>query len=274
MGRPKGNYPPTDKEMKDCFSYLSREYQELTERQRYIAREILTKAIQYDPDGISDTAKNEICEIYAYEKYGKSTISSGGSKPLSMVKGVLAEDDSIQIISRVDGVEYRKNNRVVANRYFKGVPDILIGQFRKYITGVKDIKTPYDLPEFLFLLGSAARRDDIWQMMGYLDILGLESGEICYCLSNMPQSMIDAEEERLKIRYQQLDMEEREVEKKLFTLKANMNYDEIPDEMRVIRHTVHKDGKKLREMHSRVTLARKWLNDLDEKFNDLLSLKR
>lgn len=272
MSRQKGNYPPTEKEMKECFGYLSREFEELSERQRYIAREILTKTIQYDPDGISETTKKEICEIYAYEVYGKSALNGGGTKPLTLTKGILAEDESIKLLSRVDGVEYRKNSRLVANRYLKGVPDIVIGQYRKYITGVKDIKTSFDLPEFLSLVGAPPKRDHVWQMMGYLDILGLESGEICYCLTNMPDSMRQAEEERLKNNYQKMDLEEAEIERRLFAIKSSMIYDEIPDQMRVIRHKVHIDRVKTREIHSRVTLARKWLNELDSNFNDLLDL--
>lgn len=274
MGRPKGVYPPTEKEMKECFGYLSREYSDLTERQKYIAREVMTKAINYDPDVLSDTAKNEICEIYAYEQYGKYSLSAGGKMPLTMDKGTIAEDESIKLLSKIDGIEYSKNKRVIANRYFKGIPDILVGQYRKYITGVKDVKTVFDLPEFLSLVDAPPRKNDVWQMMGYLDILGIESGEVCYCLVNMPESMMIQEEERLRAKYTALDIEEAQIQRKLAAVKFSMVYDDIPEQMRVVRHTIQRDSIKLREAHSRVTLARKWLKDLDGKFNDLLTFNQ
>lgn len=266
ISRPKGNNPPTDNEWKEFFQYVSREYQAISERQKYITREIVTKAINYSPERLSDTVRTELCKIYSYEVYGKSALNAGGTKPFTLDKGNLAEPDAIKLLSRLDGVEYTKNERLISNRWFKGIPDIMIGKYKKYVTGVKEIKTSYDLPAFLSLLNKPCDSDNIWQMTGYLDILQLEEGEICHCLVNMPESMIEAERKRVEERCQSLNIEEAEIEKRLFQLKASMTYDEIPESMRIIRFTVTKDKVRVRMAHDRVKVARSWLKELHEAF--------
>lgn len=272
ISRPKGNNPPTEKEWKEFFQYVSREYCDITERQKFITREIVSKAIDYDPEKLSDTVRAELCKIYSYEVYGKSALNAGGTKPFTLDKGNLAEPDAIKLLSRLDGVEYVKNQRLISNRWFKGIPDILIGKYKKYVTAVKEIKTSYDLPAFLSLLNKPCESDNIWQMTGYLDILQLDEGEICHCLVNMPESMIKDEEKRVADRCQKLNLEEAEVEKRLFQLKASMVYDEIPEELRVVRFTVTKDKVRIRMAHDRVKLARVWLKELHESFQKSINL--
>lgn len=268
----KGNNPPTESEWKDFFNYINRTTDKLSDRQMSLTREIVMKQIEYEPDKLSETVRKELCKIYAYEFYNKSALNGGGTKPYTLDKGNLAELHSIEMLSWVDGVEYTKNEKLISNRYFKGLPDILIGKPKEY-TGVKDVKTSFDLPMFLNLLSEPISKSNSWQMTGYLDILKLTEGEVCHCLVNMPEAMIISEKERVTNRCIELGMSETEIESRISGLHGSMTYDEIPEELRVMRFTVTSNEIRIKEAKKQVKKARTWLKELHESFQKPLTLK-
>ncbi len=268
----QGNNPPSDKEWKDFFNYINREKDKLSDRMISEIKNVVYKQVSYDHNKLSDTVKKELCKIYAYEIYGKGSVNAGGTKPLTMDKGRLAEPDAIQMLSRLDGQEYVKNEKLIGNRWFKGIPDIINWKEKKVASLVKDIKVSYDLPSFLMLFNEPCDKGNSWQMTGYLDILQLDEGEICHCLVNMPEAMMQTEVDRVMNRCKEMDMEQTEIEMKLLELKMNMMYDEIPEELRVVRYKVTKNTIRLNEAKARVRLARKWLAELNNEFQKPLTL--
>ena len=176
----QGNNPPTEKQWKDFFNTVNKPVEKLTSKQMYDIKNIVMKQVDYSPDDLSETVIKEMCEIYSQEMYGKSTLSGGGLKPHALDKGKLAEDSAIEFLSKIDGTQYKKNERVVSNSYFKGKPGILItvGDRIKDIVGIKEIKIPYDYPSFLRLYNDPLSKQNSWQMQGYMDILKLEESEL------------------------------------------------------------------------------------------------
>lgn len=270
----QGNMPPTEKEWKDFFNYVAKDKEKLSERQKYIIRDVVQSQIAYDPNKLTETIKKQLAKIYAYEIYGRSKVNAGGNRPLTMDKGSLAEDDAIALLSRIDGVEYKKNEKSVHNAYLKGIPDIIVWdtENKKKAVLVKEIKVSYDMPSFLSLVNEPCEKDNSWQMTGYLDILKLDEGEVCHVLVNMPERMMQEEIERVKTKCEVLGIEEAEIEQKILSLKTNMVYDDIPEQLRVIRYKVQKNPFRSKEIKTRVMIGRDYIKRLHNNFQKALTL--
>jgi hypothetical protein len=269
------NTPPTENQLEKFFAYINRPIEKLTAKQEYEIREIVLKQIDYDPNILSDTIKQSLCEIYAKEVLGKYSITGGGSKPHSLDKGRIGENDAIKMLSRADGVEYFKNERVFSNSHFKGCPDIVMttGKLVKNVYGIKEIKIPYDAISFLRLLEEPISKHNSWQLQGYMDILNLDTAEICHCLISMPETMAQNKIKEMVERCQELKINEDEILSKIDFAIANMGYDEIPESNRLIRVEVKKNRARITDAKRKVKIARSWIAELDHKFNKIVSLE-
>lgn len=273
VGYGRGNTPPTDNELQDFFKYINKPIEKLTSRQQYIVREIVNKQIDYDPNGFNAGIKKTVLEMYAFQMFDKGTLSGGGTKPHTLDKGRLAEPAAIQLLSKHDGVEYIKNTKVFSNSYFRGKPDIVIYDEKNKPCGIKEIKIPYDFPSFLWLLEEPISKQDSWQMQAYMDILKLDSGEVCYCLVNMPEIMLMNKINELVDKCIELGMDNDEIGERREILISNMTYQDIPEELKVNKFSVYKDAARVKEATARVRQIRKWLKGVDELFRKPLTLK-
>jgi hypothetical protein len=272
----QGSNPPTEKQWRDFFNHVNKPVEKLTSPQMFAIREIVNKQIDYNPEQLSQTVINEMCEIYALEKYGKRTISGGGTKPHSLDKGRIGEYAAIDLLSKIDNYSYKKNERFISNAYFKGKPDILIsiGDTLKDIVGVKEIKVPYDYPSFLKLYNDPIDKDNSWQMQGYMDILKLDESELVHCLVSMPETMLNSRMEELCARLKIIGICDDEITQRCDFLKNDMVYDNIPDEEKIIRYTVYRNQQRAKEARGRVKLARKWITQLHEKIEKSVALAK
>jgi hypothetical protein len=272
MGNSTTNAEPTKKEIAELFNYLGREQEELSERQRFLAREIMTKAIDYEPNRLSETVKTELVKIYSFEMFGKQSVSKGNDNPLALDKGKFAESESISLLSKIDGVEYEKNTELFENKYFKGVPDIIVRKNGKVVK-IIEIKTAYDMPSFIKSFYSNEPPTNIWQTMGYMDILSCKDAEIVHCLVDMPKSMIDQEILKLQEKLFISNTEPLLIKESEDRLVNNMTFSDIPMELRFFRRKVVFNKLSMKDAKSRVKKARVWLKDLHEKFTKSLDLQ-
>jgi len=273
LGHGRGNLPPTESELQDFFKYINKPIEKLTSRQQFIVRDIVNKHIDYDPNGFGTGIKKAVLGMYAYQMFNKGTLSGGGTKPHTMDKGRIAEPDAIKLLSKHDGVEYVKNEKVFSNSYFRGKPDIvLFGENRKP-SGLKEIKIPYDFPSFLWLLEEPISKQDSWQMQAYMDILKLDTADVCYCLVNMPDIMLSNKLLELANRCIELGMDIEEMTERRDILISNMTYEDIPEELKVNKFPVTRDNARIKEATARVRQIRKWLAGVDELFRKPLTLK-
>lgn len=272
----QGNSSPTEKQWRDFFNLVNKPIEKLTSKQMYDIKNIVLKQIDYSPEDLSETIVKEMCQIYAQEMYGKFTLSGGGLKPHALDKGALAEDNAIAFISKIDNIKYEKNEKVISNAYFKGKPDILItvGSRLKDIVGLKEVKVPYDYPSFLRLYEEPMSKQNSWQMQGYMDILKLDESELIHCLVDMPDSMIEARLDDLSERCFILGIPDEEIKQRCEFIRSNMVYDNIPDELKIIRVTVQKNSVRIKEAKARVRLARKWLLELHNKIEKNVALAK
>ena len=268
MGVARGNTPPTAKEITKLYGTLGKDYGELTEAQKFTAKEIMHKQIFYDPKRPSGKILSEIILIYAYEMYGKYKISKGNSSPLQTEKGVMAEPSAIELLSKIDGVEYVKNTELFENSWFKGIPDVLIKDEKGKVVKIIEIKISYDLPSFMLnKLKKEEKSHNVFELMGYMDLTKCKEGEVVHILVDMPEKMANIEEKRLKERYEALEIEPDEINEKIFRVLNNMQYSEIPDDFKIFRRKYTINRYSMKSVKQRVTLSRKWVKEIHDIFS-------
>ncbi len=243
----------------------------ITDRQSQILKDHVFRAIDSENPPLAMLAKKNIYKHYAYARFGASKVSKGGKTPIQLDKGEVAEPDAIRLLSKIDGTVYQKNETLFSNPYFKGIPDILLYEGDKVI-GIKEIKVPIDLISFLERIDGDHLSDDRWELLSYLDVLGLKTGEICYVLVDMPKDVRDAKAKEAKERYVSYGYTEDHIKKLLKNLEKSMMYNYIPEEKRVRRFTVSRQGYFTKQMHARVKVVRQRMADLHEKFENGLFL--
>lgn len=274
LGKAQGNNPVTENEFKRLVAILGKEFDQLSEPQKQTAWDILTKEINYDSDKLSDSTTTELAKLYAYEMYGKSKISKGNDSPWQLEKGILGEPAAIHMLSEHDGVSYVKNEELFENKWFKGIPGIIIRNAKGKVKKVIDVKVSYDLPSFLL---TTMRREDtgnIFEIMGYMDLLGCEQGEIIHCLIDSPDSMIKREEKRSMQYYEDFGVAKDLATQRMEQRKHSMVFPEFTIEQKIHRYSVALNKLSIRDAKSKVTKAKKWINELHDKFTKPLNLQK
>jgi len=133
---------------------------------------------------ISKTAMTYLKEVFVKETYGLKMIHKIKSKYLE--HGILAEEESIRLISRFFMVGLEKNEKIYENEYFRSIPDIVDNN---YVVEVKSSFSPLTFPIF----EHKAKPEHLIQINTYLGILGKEKGYVAYVLTSPDESIIAGE---------------------------------------------------------------------------------
>jgi hypothetical protein len=214
-----------------------------------------TGRLMTDPRGkselISETTKDYLTSVYIEHKYNRRKELFGS--PLE--KGVICEDDSITMFSRIKGEFYKKNEENFNNDWLTGTPDIITD------TMVIDLKTPYDI--FSFWKSKQAKEPDkmyYYQIQAYLDLVGRDKGYLVYCLVNTPDELI--EQEKRKYQWQSGLSGRHEITPELLEqIEHNFRYDDIPIEERVHIVEIPRNQEDIEKLHQRVIDARIWMEE-------------
>lgn len=266
MSREHGIYPPTEKQLDEFLRILQKDMVDITIPMKEKLQKFVLKTVNYSNHLTSLTFKKVMYEHYAYSQYGASRVSKTSKVPMQLEKGEVAEPNAIGLLSKIDGIEYIKNEKLLSNKFFKGIPDIILSENDK-ILGVKDVKTSFDLPSFLERVDGDSVTDDRWEMLAYLDILDLKEGEIVYCLVDMPEKMKELRLREHEERMISIGISKDHIKRRLKQIENSMVYDYVPDELRVKRFTVERKRHFTKQMHDRVKRVRQELYRLDLKFH-------
>lgn len=209
---------------------------------------------------LSETAKAELVKIYNLEKYGRKyeVITK------VMDKGIQAEQDSINLLSLVDNRKYVKNELQLENEFIKGTPDIIYsedGWINKYIF---DTKTSWSLDTFQQNRYKRVDKDYYYQLLGYMCLTGSIRGEICYCLTNTPDSILNGEMYKLLSRMDVVTEEDPRYKIAAEMLLKCHNFDDIPIIERVIRIKYDYNQVDVTNVYEKVKKCREWLMEFDK----------
>ena len=232
-----------------------------TEKQEETLKVLLEK--KDATPSLSDTCKSYLKEVYMYHKYGKESVG-GSERSRYTIKGRSVEDESIMLLSRLDGQHYEKNQIRYQNDYLTGEPDVLVNSPTGEIIKVIDIKSSWDGNTLLSNIGSPLNPLYFYQVQGYMALTGAKEAEVTYILVNMPQEIINGEKNRIFKTMNPVTEENIDYKKAIARLEHNMTFDEIPIKERVVRFKVDRDDDLIKNIYSRVEQCREWLREFEQ----------
>jgi hypothetical protein len=256
-----------EEEYKTRYTDTNKEYLALASKAKDKISEYKAKLIEMEArkheELLSPGCKSHLNSVYAYEKYGKwSADKDKGNKYTN--KGDLAENDSITLLSILDGKLYEKNRIRVENDFLTGVPDIIEGESIYNAEKIIDVKTSWDIETFFFNLGKPLIPKYWWQVQGYMALTGASIAEVSFCLVNTPESLLNEEKYRLLKRLDVATEENPEYILAAAELVNNLTFDDIPAGERVIRFFVERDDDSIQRIYKRVQSCRKYLQEIEK----------
>jgi hypothetical protein len=237
----------------------------LTEKQNQTLSDLITK--RDTPPKLSDTCISYLKEVYVFQKYHKEPVG-GAERSKYVLKGKAVEDESIMMLSRIDVRNYKKNDVRFTNEYLTGEPDIIVSEDGKAVK-IIDIKSSYDFATLLSNYGSSLNPLYYSQMQGYMALTGATEAEVCYCLVNMPQEIIEGEKRRIFYAINPATEEDPFYKRQIDKIEFNMTFDEIPITERILRFPVPRNEEYIQKVYSKITECRKWLNEFDNTYTSL-----
>lgn len=260
----KGNTLPSEKDVLRYEKLSGKMLSELKDNELSFISTYLSKINSYDKDKLSEKVKEDIRDLFIYFKYGRGHVYAYEGTPLlNIEKGNRCESDAIELLSKIDGVNYIKNEKMFENKYFKGIPDIVVKEGKK-VSKVIDIKVCLDLGSFFEKKFSNIDSEIYYQMQGYMNLTKCTESEVVYILLNMPDNILNDVKNRATLKWIKSEMSMTDIQKKIDELEKNMVYDDISIESRVYRQTVELDLDSISKAESRVPLVRKYLKELDK----------
>lgn len=136
---------------------------------------------------LSKGAKTALDKMAKEFVYGFNEVISGKY----MEKGVIVEDQSIELYNSVFFTNYKKNTERKTNDWLTGECDIFTGD------KIIDIKSSWSLPTFPATAEEGHDKGYEWQLRAYMMLWNVDEAEIAYCMVNTPDELIKFEQEEL-----------------------------------------------------------------------------
>jgi hypothetical protein len=211
-----------------------------------------TKAAK-DAGELSETAKALCIRTWFENKYKISDELT--SKYLE--KGIVKEEDSITLLSKIDKTFYRNNKARFSNEYISGEYDII------HNGHIIDIKTSWDAYSFFkHLKETDLDRKYYYQLQGYMALTHSNTAEIAYCLVDTPEEIIEKEVVSYWYKSGQPNTDNEmwmETEKEI---RNRMIFsDKIAPEDRVIRIRTERNDSDIQLGYSKIESARQWMKE-------------
>lgn len=211
-------------------------------------------------------------ELFIYLKYGERIrpgSTSINESVTRIMKGTLCESMAIDLLSRHDGLNYKKNTKKYQNKWVKGYPDI---NYKKRLGDRKiiDIKCSWDLYTFMANIPKKLTNANGYQVQGYISLTNADIGEVCHVLVSAPDELIEKQVQ--KLRYKEVFATQEEYEIAANLIRRSMKFDDIPEERRVIRFPVFRDEEQQKYLFDRVDLCREWLMEYQQKHESLFKI--
>lgn len=196
---------------------------------------------------LGETAKTSARNAYIEAVFGRR--DTGAINKFTQ-KGIMVETDGIELIEKVTGEVYFKNQETFSNEFITGTPDVL----DKKNGIIIDMKGSYNIWTFTAVTEEKARADYEHQLTGYGDLTGFRKARLIYYLVNTPDKLIS--DEIYKLSFQIGEDEAREYEK-------NFIFDDIPAEMRLKIFDFDITDESIEAIHQRVIDTREYLKTAD-----------
>lgn len=184
---------------------------------------------------LSVGAKTYIRELAAQEIFGVDFEVSSKQ----MEKGILVEQDAIDLLNRVRGLSLTKNTERRSNDFLTGECDLFDAPARRG----HDTKAPWSVATFPIAAVDCEDKLYEWQMRGYMALWNADEWEVNYCLVDTPEKLIGYEPLAMHV------------------------VGHIPEHMRVTSWTITRDPEKEAAMFQKVMHARAYMAEVIAEFD-------
>ena len=169
--------------------------------------------------------------------------------------GIEREPASLLRASKYFGVELVKNSQQLENDFFTGEFDA------KTDDTIIDVKSSWDAFTFPFF-ETEPDKGYVRQLQIYMDLTGLEKASLVYCLENGTEEMIESLSWKIA---KEEGAEEPDISH-WEQAEKELNYDHLPENMRIKVFSFERDDKLIENMRQAVLDCREYIN------NELLTL--
>lgn len=257
MSKPKGCTDLTKSQRANYADLIKRDDLDATERKTLNV--LNAKRERFNNPELSASAKKYLTGRYAWDKYGKKHASTGNISSY-ILKGNELEEEAIKLISKRDKIEYKKGEDFVYNDYIFGRCDIFSPENNKIV----DVKTCWSIYSFMPHYNTKLSLSHWLQMQAYLELYGMDNGEVCYVLLNTPTHLVDREIAKSTDRYLFGEIEKERYEEEVEKCQLAYSYDQIPIKRKIITFEVKKDPNIMSKVYERVEKCREWLNEMEK----------
>lgn len=144
----------------------------------------LEKKEKYEKDELPDGVKSYLEKLWLTREMGFLPTSNVTTENLfALRKGVISEEEAINLLSRVHGRKYSKNTERVTKGFITGECDI------DYEDSIRDVKCPVSWESFRDK--TEAELVYRWQTVGYCHLYNKKEGYIDYILMPTPQELME-----------------------------------------------------------------------------------
>jgi hypothetical protein len=211
---------------------------------------------------LSETTQSYLVDIYVYEMFGR--YSEFSNKYVQ--KGLMIEEDSITLYSRIKKEFFQKNEKLLENDFIRGTPDLYVGKNINKAEIIIDIKSSWDIFTFFRTFTKKLNKDYWWQLQGYMALTGATSARLAYCLLNTPEMLVNDEKRRLMYQMGCATTENPDYIKACEELDKSMKYDDISLERRLNEIYIERDDEAIDTIYKKVNSAREFLIKLHNEF--------
>lgn len=205
-----------------------------------------------DAGELGETAKSFIEEMWLRDKYGYyEEVSSP-----EMMKGLLCEQDSMELVQKVLGGEFRTAyGQRLQNEYIIGTPDIVLES-----EGViEDIKTSWSLKTFF---NAELKSEYYAQGQGYMELKKFKKYRLIYCLVPTPANLLDIEYKRIEWRFKD-DFDNPDFQKAVTQFGRNNEcLHDIPIKKRIKVFEFEYSPEFIEKLYKQVIKGRKYYENL------------
>lgn len=206
---------------------------------------------------LGETCKAHLLECWVKERYGRER----DIENKYMKKGLMVEEDSITLYSRVTKRFFTKNQEQISNDFLTGTPDLFLGPHIMAAREIIDLKSSWDIFTFFAPLTKAINKDYYWQLQGYMDLTGAPVARLCYCLIDTPSVLIEDEKRKLMWKMNAGTELNQEYIDACALIDKAMTFGDIPIEERFIEFEIEREQADIDKAHKRIAECRAWLSE-------------
>ena len=210
---------------------------------------------------LSETAKSYLLDVYVQQKYNRRNDFTNKY----VQKGLMVEEDSITLYSRIKKSFFKKNEETLSNEFIKGTPDTFIGEDILSAETIIDVKSSWDIFTFFKTFTKDINSDYWWQLQGYMALTGATSSKLAYCLVNTPEMLINDEKRKLMYKMGAISDENVDYQNACDEMDFYMKYDDIPLKNRLNEFELDRDDEAIANIYKNVAKAREFIFTLDKR---------